>query len=319
MTLPRSHPDTVGNNPSPRATTPLYSLLQQCRIFTNSSVYTNNHRVYRHALALTPSLTPRPSINSLAAVCTMVSNEKLCASLAGPFRNIHDENTASNLWFLFFFASIAITPFIRFLVLGYCLYCDLGPSKTDQPVPTPCPRCEYIDEALLPLSPPPPTSESNSISNPKPCREEIEAEDKRRMAVIPSIPRFALCTALAILNLLTMVLLAFAIQSLVYCSPELTSGTRIANRHQNFYAVTSWIVYVFLAGWVLSGILCWAMWARNLWGGEDAAKKWPIRSDLGGITLGGVPLGELAVRYMLIAAYTATAQNIARALWPPQH
>ncbi|CZR63509.1 uncharacterized protein PAC_13406 [Phialocephala subalpina] len=230
----------------------------------------------------------------------MVSNEKLCASLAGPFRNIHNENTASNLWFLFFFASIAITAFIRFLVLGYCLHWDLGPSKTDQPVPTPCPRCEHIDEALLPLSPPPPTSESNSISNPKPCREEIEAEDKRRMAVIPSIPRFALCTALAILNLLTMVLLAFAIQSFVYCSPELTSGTLIANRHQNFYAVTSWIIYVFLAGWVLSGILCWAMWARNLWGGEDAVKKWPIRSDLGAIILVCACI-TLAAPFMLVA------------------
>ena len=58
---------------------------------------------------------------------------------------------------------------------------------------------------------------------------------------------------------------------------------------------------MFLAGWVLSGILCWAMWARNLWGGEDAAKKWPIRSDLGGIILGGVPLGELAVPFTLVA------------------
>jgi hypothetical protein len=249
----------------------------------------------------------------------MVSNEKLCASLAGPFRNIHDENTASNLWFLFFFAPIAITAFIRLLVLGYCLHWDLGPSKTDQPVPTPCPRCEYIDEALLPLSPPPPTSESNSISNPKPCREEIEAEDKRRLAVVPSIPRFALCTALAILNLLTMVLLAFAIQSLVYCSPELTSGTRIANHQQNFYAVTSWIIYVFLAGWVLSGILCWAMWARNLCGGEDAAKKWPIRSDLGGIILVGaciVSLGALAVPFMLVAVIIfGVARCVLRGLW----
>jgi hypothetical protein len=189
---------------------------------------------------------------------------------------MHYEET-SYFWFFFFFSAF-ITGGLRFLVLGRALP---PPYKASPPATTPCPRCQHIDDALLPPSLSP-SSES------KPCPEELLAEAKRRMSQKPSIPRFAICTTLAILNILAMVLMAFANQSLLYCDNEVTAGTPIAKHQQTTDAVLIWFVYTLSAS---SGILCWAMWMRNLWGGPEAAERWPIRSDLGAFPL----LGAIAV------------------------
>jgi len=186
----------------------------------------------------------------------MVSTGMLCASRVGPFRNIHDEDASMYFWFFFFFFSAFITAGIRFLVLGRAMPVrqNAGPPAT-----TPCPRCQHIDDALLPPSLSP-SSES------KPCPEELLAGAKRRMSQKPTIPRFAICTTLAILNILAMVLMAFANQSLLYCGSEVTAETPIAKQQQTKDAVLIWFVYALSAAWASSGILCWAMWMRNLWG-----------------------------------------------------
>jgi hypothetical protein len=137
----------------------------------------------------------------------MLSREILCASRAGPFRNIHDTDTSMYLWFFLFFLTFLTTAGIRWLVLGRPMPV---PPNANPPPTRPCLRCQHIDDALL-LPPPSPSLES------KRCSEDILASTKRRMSHTPSIPRFAVCTTLAILIILSMVLMAFATQSCLYC------------------------------------------------------------------------------------------------------
>jgi hypothetical protein len=123
---------------------------------------------------------PKASTNTAATVYTMFSPDKICASSAGPFRNIHNDNISSILILLFIISSALITAGIRFLVLGYC-FSPLPSSKPDQPITT---RCQHTD-AL-----PPSYSESTSKS----ASEALLAEAKSRKSQRPSITRFAICT-----------------------------------------------------------------------------------------------------------------------------
>jgi hypothetical protein len=41
------------------------------------------------------------------------------------------------------------------------------------------------------------------------------------------------------------------------------------------------------------------MWARNLWGGPEAAERWPIRSDLGAFALFGA-FAVLCIPFILV-------------------
>jgi hypothetical protein len=231
----------------------------------------------------------------------MVLSDHICTSRAVLFRSIHDENTSSILWLLFSALSIFLTAAIRILVLGYCLRTSPSAPRT-QPTTAPCARCQHIPDDELPSLP---RFEPTPPSQPKISPEEQIAKDKERLLQVPSIPHFVICTFLAILNVLAMVLLAFAIQSFLYCGSELTSGTLIANRRQSAYAVFMWVIYACSTSWASSGVFCWAIWARNLLGGPDAAERWPIRSDLGFIVLVGV----LMVPLLLVALVVAVICN----------
>jgi hypothetical protein len=120
------------------------------------------------------------------------------------------------------------------------------------------------------------------------------------MAVIPSISRFVICTNLGFLNIITLVALAFVIQNTIYCGTELTAGTPIADRQQLVFAICIWIVYAMSAAWASSGILCWAMWVRNLWGGPEAAERWPIKSWLGMAILLGAAMAPFLLVMILV-------------------
>jgi hypothetical protein len=133
--------------------------------------------------------------------------------------------------------------------------------------------------------------------------------------VVPTIPRFIVCTILTLANITTLILLAFDIQALLYCGSELTKGTPITNRQQTTSAVTLWIIYAFSVFWASSGILCWPIWARNLWGGEEAAEKWPIRTDYGGMIFLGCLLGPCVVVIVVVMAIVLIPVIIAKALW----
>ena len=50
------------------------------------------------------------------------------------------------------------------------------------------------------------------------------------------------------------------------------------------------------------------MWVRNLWGGPEAAERWPIRSDLVGVIL----LGALKAPFILV---WLAAKGIGKRLW----
>jgi hypothetical protein len=245
----------------------------------------------------------------------MNSTSRLCASLAGPFLHIHNEATSFTFGISFIIISILLTCLTRRLVLGYVL--RTPPTLTPANVaPTPCPRCQHITDAELPPPPPveiPPTSTVST--KPTPTHQEILAADKKRLLVVPTIPHFIICTILTLANITTIILLAFANQALLYCRSELTNGTPITNREQTGYALSLWIIYVYTVLWASSGILCWPIWARNLWGGEEAAKKWPIRTDYGGMIALGCVVGPLCVVILVVMAIVLIPVSMARALW----
>ena len=120
------------------------------------------------------------------------------------------------------------------------------------------------------------------------------------MAEIPSTRRFIICTNLAFLNIIALVALEFAIQSHLHCGSELTAGTPKADRQQLIATISMWIIYVCTAAWASSGILCWVMWVRNLWGGPEAAERWPITSYLGMAILFGAAMAPFILVFVLV-------------------
>ena len=246
----------------------------------------------------------------------MNSTSRLCAPLAGPFHHLHNENDSAKLWISFSLISIVLTILTRRLVLGHVLR---GPP-TPTPVkvaPTPCPRCQHITDAELP--PPPPVElPPPSSTKPPPTYEEILAADKKRLLVVPTTSRFIFCTILTLFNVTAIVLLAFDIQAFLYCGTELTAGTPVADSQQRAYAICMWIVYVCCVGWDLSGILCWMIWVRNLWGGEEVeevAEKWPIRTDFGGIIIAGSFMAPFVLVFVVLMCVVRIPASILKAVW----
>ncbi|KAN0122886.1 hypothetical protein V8E51_001212 [Hyaloscypha variabilis] len=247
----------------------------------------------------------------------MNSTARLCAPLAGPFLHVHNDNTSATLYFMFSLLSIILTCFTRHLVLGYVLRTPPTPTPTTPAVLTPCPRCQHITDADLP----PPSAPLNEIPQPPPAEppltyEEILAADKKRLTVVPTIPRFIFCTILTLANITTLILIAFAIQALLYCSTEVKQSKPVAKSDTQSSAIILWILYAGISvAWASSGILCWPIWVRNLWIGEEAAEKWPIRTDLGGMVLLGVIFGPIFLVILICMAVVVIPAGIIKGLW----
>ena len=216
------------------------------------------------------------------------SLDKLCASRAGPFRNIRDDNISFAIYFSLSVASIFINAGMRYLVLGYCMS-NLPQATNDQPTTALCSHCQQTNIPLGNNALPPPYSESESLTGSKATAEErAAAETKAAMAHRPSVARFALCTVLAIINILTMVLIAFSLQGGLYC--PINSNKKVDSSTPSVSEVVIfWIIYAISAAWALSGTLCWVIWLRNLLGGPESAEKWPILPAIGLYVL-AVPL-----------------------------
>lgn len=235
----------------------------------------------------------------------MLSPDKICASSAGPFRNIHNTNISSALVILFTISSVIITASVRFLVLGYC-FSPLPLSTLEQPTTTRCLHCQQTD-AL-----PPPYSESESKS----ALEALLAEAERRKSQRPSIARFAVCTTLSIINIIAIVLLVFSIQSAIFCGVESSSSKPTTSSQYILNTTLTWIfIFGISAAWASSGILCWVMWLRNLWGGPEAAERWPIQHNILIIILAGVALGPFAFVIFLVLLVVFVATEIGKGVW----
>ena len=99
----------------------------------------------------------------------------------------------------------------------------------------------------------------------------------------------------------------------------MTKGTPITNEERTTYAVIMWIAYACSVFWASSGILCWPIWARNLWGGEEAAEKWPIRTDYGGMIFAGCLVGLCFVVILVVMAIVLIPVSIASVIWVRIH
>jgi len=85
-------------------------------------------------------------------------------------------------------------------------------------------------------------------------------------------------------------------------------------------AILMWIIFFGIsATWATSGILCWAMWLRNLWGGPEAAERWPIQHDSPFIFLAGVLFGPpvlvMFVLFILVMLVAFVAKEIGKGVW----
>ena len=54
---------------------------------------------------------------------------------------------------------------------------------------------------------------------------------------------------------------------------------------------------------------------RNLWGGEEAAEKWPIRTDLGGMVIVGALLGPIFLLVFICMAVVIIPLGIIKGFW----
>jgi hypothetical protein len=87
--------------------------------------------------------------------------------------------------------------------------------------------------------------------------------------------------------------------------------TPIAKQQQTGLAFALWVIYAVSSAWASSGLLCWAMWVRNLWGGPEAAERWPIRSDLSVFLILGVML-VLSIPLILVLL---VVEGLCKRLW----
>lgn len=54
---------------------------------------------------------------------------------------------------------------------------------------------------------------------------------------------------------------------------------------------------------------------RNLWGSEEAAERWPIRTDFGGIILLGSAMVPIMFTILVLMAMVAVPISMAKAAW----
>jgi hypothetical protein len=54
---------------------------------------------------------------------------------------------------------------------------------------------------------------------------------------------------------------------------------------------------------------------RNLWGGEEAAEKWPIRTDFGGMVILGALLGPIFLLALICMVVIIIPVGIIKGLW----
>jgi hypothetical protein len=84
--------------------------------------------------------------------------------------------------------------------------------------------------------------------------------------------------------------------------------------------VLMWIFFFAISlAWASSGILCWAMWLRNLWGGPEAADRWPIQHNIGLIILAGVLFGPFGLVFFVLLGLgmlvAVVANEIRKLVW----
>jgi hypothetical protein len=123
---------------------------------------------------------------------------------------------------------------------------------------------------------------------------------------------------LTLLNVATIVLLAFDIQALLYCGIEKKPATPTSSSGDTTGAVFLWITYVLCVAWDFSGVLCWMIWVRNLWGRENVEKvaaKWPIRTDCGGIAILACIMAPFIVTIVVIGCVVLLPIAIVKGCW----
>ena len=189
---------------------------------------------------------------------------------------------------------------------------NLPLATKDQPTTALCSRCQQTNISLGDNALPPPYCESESLTESKAKAEErAAAETKAAMAHRPSMARFVLCTTLAIINILTVVLIAFSIQGGLYCpihsNKTVDSSTQLVSA-----AVILWIFYAMSAAWALSGTLCWVIWLRNLLGGPESAERWPILPAIGLYVLLGAFISPLVILFAVVGLLVFLIVRLAR-------
>lgn len=67
--------------------------------------------------------------------------------------------------------------------------------------------------------------------------------------------------------------------------------------------------------WASSGVLCWPIWVRNLWGGEEAAEKYPIRTDYGCLVVFGIFMVPCVLIVLLFIEVVMIPRTAVKTIW----
>ena len=221
--------------------------------------------------------------------------QALCNSLAGPFRNIRSANGIDTPMIISILSVIITPAVIRSLVLGVA--CCVVPRQ--KPINSVlCQRCQQYE--LLPVEdsndPLPSYSETQSSSSastqapggiasaavtaassskPSQIKDAGNPEGTDDAKPPPSTRTcknyiiLTICTILAIVDLMALLVIGFGFQMYLYCTPlENSDGTTIDSHQNMVMAIMLWITYAFIVAWVSSDIVCWWLMVKDLWYGQ---------------------------------------------------
>ncbi|RFU24773.1 hypothetical protein B7463_g11569, partial [Scytalidium lignicola] len=201
-----------------------------------------------------------------------------CILLAGPFRNITNDDVAAILFFSFAASSIILSALQRRLVLGYFFYSNSSSSQTS---PSTTLYLDYDAEASA--DPPPPYSEAeSSVSASASLSTTTPSTDIPKVDI--SQPRTATSfvggTLLFALNILVLVLLAFCVQCMVFCVIP-PSNSKPGTSHYYALSISLWLIYSFIALYATFGATAWATLLRDYLSGPGVVYSWPIKHEFG--------------------------------------
>lgn len=213
-----------------------------------------------------------------------IADQVHCDSLAGPFSRIHNNNAAFIIYMILFIVSIVLTSFSRRLVVGYIL----APLQPTAASPTTgqcsnceaeCPHCGVEPQVeTQPDDLPPPYSSTEASQEPSPAAEPKVDVPRHNISVQRSTGSLVLGTTLFVLNIITLVFLAFSIQCYAFCSD--TSPANDARRLSTGAGVM-WFFYSLVALWATFGVASWLILIRDYISGPGVEFELEIQQELG--------------------------------------
>ncbi|KAH8804401.1 hypothetical protein F5884DRAFT_859026 [Xylogone sp. PMI_703] len=232
-----------------------------------------------------------------------------CAARAGIFRHTTYQPAAYAIFFALAINSILLTALLRRSVLGHVIGSP-DPSSAapaaSSPVPSPDSGVQ-ISEDL----PPPYSEEEQSTAEESPSASA--RAKKIQVSKLRTTTAFMYGTILFALNILLLVLLAFAIECIVFCA-KWPSNPNPTVGEIRIVAIGWWFLYAFVVLWATFGATSWAVLLRDYLSGPDVAYKVSIEPAFGLIAIIFVAFFPFAFAWFLVSGLVKLGVRWTRAL-----